>query len=306
MRPVIALANHARRRHLEGFSGRCDLVKCRAPFLGEFVQARHRLPRDPVGFGQREYFLVEGKACLDPELPGQRLLVAHQLVMVAPLGILEIAGVRLCFQDAGEGLAARPGRYRQSGRLPNLQKMKQRPVDEFRERRVGGEIGLRVEGRVRLVPEPLALFGIMREGIPFGGLPRHCMAAVIARREHRVGAASLGLAPHDVMRQRLGQRPPDIGIGLAVERGVEQAGGQQCPLGMQQLQGGGGIGLRRRAGRVGKFRPPGRCRLTRRTRACGYRLIRSDRHGVKRRMRQRPVAHRPAVLIHASGKQLLA
>src|SRR5438105_12919746 len=66
--------------------------------------------------------------------------------------------------------------------------------------------GLRLEGRVRFVTEPLPLFGIMDQGIPFGGFSRHRMAPIIAWREHRVGATPLGLAPRDVMRDRKSTR----------------------------------------------------------------------------------------------------
>jgi hypothetical protein len=81
--------------------------------------------------------------------------------------------------------------------------VKQRPVDELGERRVRAEIGLRVEARIGLKAEPLALFGIMSERVPLGGESRHASAPVIARGEHRVRAASLGLAARHVMGQRI-------------------------------------------------------------------------------------------------------
>ena len=173
---------------------------------GELMKAGHRLLLDPVAVRQPKRLAVKREALFDAEFADQRLLVAHQLVMVAPARSLEIGGVRLGRQDPGQRLAARVGRHRQPGGSADLQIVKQRPVDELGERRVGREIGPRIKARVGLMAKPFALLGIMGERVPLGGESRHPSAPVIGREEHRVRAAPLGFSARHVMGQRIDRR----------------------------------------------------------------------------------------------------
>ena len=123
-RPIIAGSDDFRGCDSEGFAGRRNFLKDGAVVAGEFIKAGYRLLLDPVAVRQPKRLAVKREALFDAEFADQRLLVAHQLVMVAPARSLEIGGVRLGRQNPGQRLAARAGRHRQPGGSADLQIVK--------------------------------------------------------------------------------------------------------------------------------------------------------------------------------------